>query len=112
MSIRSKYTMYCDATAVPTAGQWVPFNLEASPFNVSVAVVVGSAGGADYRVEHTFDHVMKGETAVAFVHTDLSANNTNNDGNYAYPIMAARLVVVSAASAQHVHAYFTQSGNE
>lgn len=111
MSIRTKYTMFVDATAVPTVGQWIPFNLEAAPFNASIAVVVGSAGGAEYRIEHTFDNVMKGETATAFVHSDLSANDTNNDGNYAYPVLAARLVVVSVGSAQSVNAFFTQSGN-
>ena len=109
MSIRTKYTMKVDATAVPTVGRWVPFDQSMSPFNVSLAVVVGSAGGADYRIEHTFDDVLKGETATAFVHADLSANNTNNDGNYAYPVMASRLVVVSVGSAQAVTAYFTQT---
>lgn len=110
MSIRTKYSMMVDATAVPTVGAWVPLDIAASPFNVSIGVVVGSASGAEYRIEHTFDDVQKPGTATAFVHADMSANSVNNDGNYAYPVAAVRLVVVSVGSAQTVQAYFTQSG--
>lgn len=111
MPFRRTVSMTVDATAEPTASNWVPFDIYAVPFNVSIGVNIGSAGSGTYRVEHTFYDVMRStENVVAFVHEDLDAESTNSDGNYAYPIAAARLVVVSAASAMTVEAIFTQAG--
>lgn len=111
MPIHTKYDMFVHATAVPTAGAWIPLDRFASPFNVSIAGIVGSAGSGVYRVEHTFNDVMRDSSnATAFVHVDLSAQSNNADGNYAFPVAATRLVVVSAASAQTVSLIVTQSG--
>ena len=111
MPLRRTVSMVVDATAEPTASNWVPFDIYNSPFNVSVGVVIGSAASGTFRVEHTFHDVLRDpDGAVAHIHEDLDAENVNSDGNYAYPIAAARLVVVSAASAMTVTAIFTQTG--
>lgn len=111
MPIYTKYDMFVDATAVPTAGAWIPLDRYASPFNVSIAGIIGSAASGVYRVEHTFNDILRdNDNATAFVHVDLSAQDNNADGNYAFPISATRLVVVSAASAQTVSLIVTQSG--
>lgn len=111
MPMRRTVSMTVDATAEPTASNWVPFDIYASPFNVSIGVAIGSAGSGTYRVEHTFHDVLRDpDGAVAHIHEDLDAETVNSDGNYAYPIAASRLVVVSAASAMTVTAIFTQAG--
>ena len=103
-----------------SASPWVPFNQYAAPFNVSFGVQVGTtieASSTNYRIEHTFVNVLAGVVATAnaiFIHEDVSANNANADGNYAFPIAAARLRVtaISAASATggDIKAIFLQSG--
>ncbi len=103
-----------------SASPWVPFNQYAAPFNVSFGVEVGTTvetSGLNYRIEHTFENVLDGVTPSAnaiFIHEDVSANNANADGNYAFPIAAARLrvTVISAASATggDIKATFLQSG--
>lgn len=103
-----------------SASPWVPFNQYAVPFNVSFGVLVGTtveASATNYRIEHTFVNVIAGEIATAnaiFIHEDVSADNANADGNYAFPIAAARLRVtaISAASATggDITVTFLQSG--
>lgn len=91
---------------------WVPFSQHETPFNVSFGVVVtGSTSAVTYRIEHTFDDIFDPSvTPTAFTHEDVSANSTNADGNYAFPIAAARLTVVSASSSNIVTATFRQAG--
>lgn len=104
-------TMSVDATAVATAGPWIPTNVCQSPFNVSIAGVIGSAGSGTFRFEHTFDDISHGEAATAFVHTDLSAKSVNADGNYAFPVLAIRFVAVSVASAMTMKYLINQASN-
>jgi len=91
--------MTVDATSVATVGRWIPMDIYAVPFNVGFGAIVGSAGSGTIRVEHTFDNVFDASiTPTAFVHSDVSANSSNIDGNYAYGVSAVRLVVASCAS--------------
>lgn len=69
---------------------WIPVDYKQSPFNVSVAAVVN--GTITYNVEHTFDEVFDPSvTPVAFIHSTLTAQTTNKDGNYAFPVRAIRI---------------------
>lgn len=78
------------------ASAWIPLDRHISPFNIGFQVVV--AGEMNYRVQHTLNDVIGGETATAFTHVDVSSATTNRDGNYAYPISAMRILVNSASS--------------
>lgn len=58
-----------------------------SPFNIGFGVVV--SGTVNYTVEHTFD----GTTW--FAHPTIFSKSTNQDGNYAFPVLQVRLTVNS-----------------
>lgn len=58
-----------------------------SPFNVGFGVVV--SGTVNYTVQHTFD----GNTW--FPHPTIASQTTNQDGNYAFPVLQVRLTVNS-----------------
>jgi hypothetical protein len=58
-----------------------------SPFNIGFGVVV--SGTVNYTVEHTFD----GTTW--FAHPTIFSKTTNQDGNYAFPVLQVRLTVNS-----------------
>ncbi|MEE8234320.1 MAG: hypothetical protein V3R41_06545 [Gammaproteobacteria bacterium] len=106
--------------SVVSASEWVPYNQFQTPFNVGFGVVVASAVEASattYRIEHTFINVIAGDvptSADIFTHEDVSANNANADGNYAFPVAATRLrvVAISANSAANndITATFLQTG--
>lgn len=82
---------------------WIPLDIHQSPFNVSFGVRFGSDGGATYRVEHTFDNVLKhGVSARPFTHPDVSAASTNRDGNYAAPVRGVRLYVASVSASCNI----------
>lgn len=60
-----------------------------SPFNIGFGVVV--TGVVNYTVEHTFDGTNW------FAHPDVALETTNQDGNYAFPVLQVRLTVNSGA---------------
>ena len=69
---------------------WIPLDYKQSPFNVGLGVVVN--GTVTYDIEHTFDEVFDPTvTPTAFKHSSLTAQTTNKDGNYAFPIRAIRI---------------------
>lgn len=69
---------------------WIPLDYKQSPFNVGFGVVVN--GTITYDIEHTFDDVLDSSvTPTAFKHASLTAQTTNKDGNYAFPIRAIRI---------------------
>jgi len=74
-----------------------PMNLNPSPFNIGVAVVV--TGTVNYTVQHTFDDVFSTafnpSTATWFNHPTIAALGANADGNYAFPVTGIRLLVNS-----------------
>ena len=73
-----------------------PMDIYISPFNVGMGVVV--SGTVNYTVQHTFDDVF--DTTVVptwFSHPVLAALSANQDGNYAFPVKAIRLVVNSGS---------------
>ena len=58
-----------------------------SPFNVGFGVVV--TGTVNYTVEHSFDGV------TWFPHPTIASKTSNQDGNYAFPVLQIRLTVNS-----------------
>ena len=69
---------------------WIPLDYKQNPFNVGFGVVVN--GSVTYDIEHTFDDVLDSSvTPTAFKHSALTAQTTNKDGNYAFPIKAIRI---------------------
>ena len=88
----------------------IPLNYLTSPFNIGFGVVV--TGAATYTVQHTFDDVFSptfvAASATWFDHSSVAGKTVNFDGNYAYPIRAAR--VNQTAGAGSTSAVFIQAG--
>lgn len=71
------------------------------PFNIGLGCIVNSTN-VSYNVEHTFDYTGSSafisSNATWFLNTGVNAKSTNQDGNYAYPVTAIRLNVLSGSS--------------
>ena len=73
---------------------WIPLDYKQNPFNIGIGVTV--SGAVTYTVEHTFDEVFDSKvTPIAFPHSTLVTQTANKDGNYAFPIRAARVTVTA-----------------
>ena len=95
-----------DATA------WVPLDQFETPFNVSFGVTISNSGAAVFAVQHTFDSVQgTNVSAVAFTHDEVSAANGQIDGNYAFPVRATRLSIVSVSASCNVAFRVLQAGS-
>ena len=73
-----------------------PMNLNTSPFNVGIGVVV--SGTVNFSIQHTFDDVFDSAvTPVWFTHPSLTGLTVNTDGNYAFPVSAIKVLVNSGS---------------
>lgn len=79
-------------TGVGSSGA-APLDHYISPFNVGIGVVV--TGTVNYTVQHTFDNVQAVDAPTWFNHSTLASQTGNLDGNYAYPVMAIKVLVNS-----------------
>lgn len=87
-------TVYVRSQTNVGISQPIIANTYLNPFNIGIGCVV--TGTPTYTVEHTFDFVDDINTAVTwFPNSTLTAQTTNKDGNYAYPVRAIRLNVTS-----------------
>jgi len=68
-------------------------DLYISPFNVGFGVVV--TGTVDYTVQHTFDNPQTVASPTFFSHPSVTAATTDQDGNYAFPVAAIKVLVNS-----------------
>lgn len=95
-------------TGTGATAPWNPDVYRGAPFNIGVGVVVNSTG-VTYNVEHTFDAVFGGlfgssislvasSAATWFQNSGISAKSTNQDGNYAFPVVGIRLNVTAGSS--------------
>lgn len=113
-SIRLPTGAAVSAAGVNTASAWIPLNHLAQPFNVGFGT--RTAGGPfTYSVEHTFQDVYQNvsgleTSAVAFRHADVSLKVSGLDGNYAFPVRAVRLALVTVAVSGAVYLDLIQSG--
>ena len=87
---------------VGTATPWIPTELGATPFNIGFGIE--ASGNAEYHVQHVFTD--PSAAAVAFVHSDATAVEADFDGNYAFPCVAIRLRLASAAVSGRTSARF------
>ena len=78
-----------------TTSNAIPLDYKQSPFSVGIGVV--SSGTATYKVQHTFDNVLAGDTPTWFDHAD-GAKTASDDFSYTFPVMAVRLNVTSYTS--------------
>lgn len=78
----------------------VPMNQYTSPFNVGFGCDV--TGTATYTVQHTFDDVFASgftpASAKWYNHASVSGVSTDQDGNYAFPVSAIRLVLAGGST--------------
>ena len=74
----------------------IPMDHYINPFNVGFGVKV--SGTVNYTVQHTFDDVFDpAVTPTWFNHPVIASQTANQDGNYAFPVMAIRLTVNSGS---------------
>ena len=73
----------------------IPTDLYISPFNVGFGVV--ATGTVTYTVQHTFDNVQTVASPVWFSHPTITGKSDNQDGNYAFPVAAVKLLVTAGA---------------
>jgi hypothetical protein len=71
----------------------IVINTNTNPCNIGFGVVVTS-GTPTYTVQHTFDDPAVGFTTW-FDHPTVSGETTNQDGNYAFPVTAVKVVISS-----------------
>ena len=97
------------ATTGTSISTIVPFDTHRNPFNVGIGCIV--SGTATYTIQHTFDEVIiAGSTNNWFNHDDagLVSTTVNANGNFAFPISAAR--INQTAGNGTVTVTFRQSG--
>lgn len=71
-----------------------------SPFNVSLGLSAGAAGGGAFTVQHAFDDYYNPPPGGPswFNHAFLVNAPAGTDGNYAFPVSQIRLVCSTAAA--------------
>ncbi len=112
MPVTAIKTIVVTAAQGTTVSDWIPLDIHVTPFNVGFGVVIDNSGAAVFRVEHTFDNILDPDvTPDVFVHEDVSANNGNVDGNFAFGIRAMRLAVQTVSAATTVALKVVQVGN-
>lgn len=90
----------------------IPLDNYISPFNVGFGTVISGTG--TYNIEHTFDDVFSPTYVPAsgnwYIHTSFSGVAAKGDGNYAFPVMAVRVNVLTSTASMVVSATFIQAG--
>lgn len=112
MPVSSLQEVHASASASGISTSWIPFDVFETPFNVGFGVTISNSGAAVFRVEHTFDNVLRqGVSAVAFIHDEISAANGKVDGNYAFGVRACRLHIVSVSASCNIAFRVQQVGS-
>ena len=83
-------------------------DLYISPFNVGFGVVV--TGTVTYTVQHTFDNPQTIASPTWFPHPTIASKSDNQDGNYAFPVAAIRVLVSASTGAYTVTMTLIQAG--
>jgi len=103
-----------------TAGypMWFP-DYDVRPFNIGIGTVVNSTGTQTYSVEHTFGYQgflssdfngWQSSLATWYANTGIVSATSNANGNYAFPVSAIRLNVISGSSQGSVACTLIQAG--
>lgn len=82
-----------------TVTKWVPLNT-GKIIDIGFGVVLSSGASLTYSIEHTFSDVQQNSdvTIDTFEHADTRDKVANDDGNYAFPVVATRLTVKAFTS--------------
>lgn len=111
--IRKTYTftgLNAQVTQTP-----IGFDYFKNPCNIAIGVDVVSGATATYTIQHTFDDIYSPSFSAATARwypnasSGLSGGTVSVDGNYAFPLSAARLVTASGTSGT-VNVTFIQAG--
>ncbi len=71
-------------------------NTNTTPFNLGFGVV--TTGVVTYTVQHTFDETnATGGIVTWFSHPTIAGKTDNQDGNYAFPVSAIKVLVTAGA---------------
>ena len=95
-------------TSTTGASNVLPTDLYISPFNVGFGVVV--TGTVTYTVQHTFDNPQTVTSPTWFSHPTIALKTDNQDGNYAFPVAAVRLLVTASTGAYTANMTLIQAG--
>lgn len=77
----------------------IPLNTNITPVNISLAVELSPGAVLTYTVEHTYDPIATTNDLQNLVWFPfLSNQTTNNDGYYAFPVVAVRLIISAYSS--------------
>jgi hypothetical protein len=80
-----------------------------SPFNVGFGVVV--SGTVSYKIQHTFDNPQTVASPYWFTHPSFAtAQSTTQDGNYAFPVAAIKILTDSNTNTGTVTLTVIQAG--
>lgn len=82
-----------------SASQWVPADRHVTPFNIGLFAVPSAT--LTYTVQHTPDdlQVYTDISGVSvFNHATMAAQTSGQDGNYAYPVAAFRIIITAWTS--------------
>jgi hypothetical protein len=66
-----------------------------TPFNIGLGCTV--TGTVNFDVQHTFDDVLTINTPVWFANSGITGKTGNQDGNYAFPVIAISLLLNSGS---------------
>lgn len=88
---------------------WFPMDVHRNPFNAGFSCDV--TGTVNFTVQHTFEDVLRaaaGTVHKAYDHASVAAATADADGNYAFAVMAVRILINSGTGT--VAGAFIQSG--
>lgn len=84
-----------------TTGSPLGIDYHENGFGVGFGCVISAGAVLTYKIQHTFDPIFSPDytgTATWFDHSTVTGKTANQDGNYAFPIMAMRLNVTAYTS--------------
>jgi hypothetical protein len=81
-----------------SVSNWYLLDRNVKPFNVGFGCDV--TGTLTYSVQHTFEDLQVADISAVnvFTHGDVAAETTDQDGNYAYPCTAMRVIITAFTS--------------
>ena len=83
-------------------------NWRQNPFSISVGVDI--TGTINYDVQHTFDDIftVAASSVSWFNHSSIVTDTTDQDGNYAFPVRAIRLLINSLTTGATAELFILQ----
>lgn len=94
---------FASTVTVGTNGQvatlWQPHDTRKNPFAVSLYAYMSVGASLTYTIQHTLDDIFNANAPIRVLNHDvLNAQTGGDDGNYAFPISASRMIVTAYTS--------------